>query len=79
VEAVIKDERRHMGFGENELGKRAAHDSRLRDRLRDVRAELEPLVLQSFEHTLETVGAPRVDASELANEYRATVARLGIA
>jgi 1,2-phenylacetyl-CoA epoxidase catalytic subunit len=76
---VIKDERRHMGFGENELGRRIAGDARLRERLRGVRAELEPLVLQSFEHTLEAVGAPRADAGELASEYRAAVARLGIA
>jgi hypothetical protein len=76
---VIKDERRHMGFGENELGRRVAGDARLRARLGEVRAELEPLVLESFAHTLEAVGAPRADASELANEYRAAVARLGIA
>jgi 1,2-phenylacetyl-CoA epoxidase catalytic subunit len=76
---VIKDERRHMGFGENELGRRAASEVRLRERLRSVRAELEPLVLESFEHTLEAVGAPREDASELAGEYRAAVERLGVA
>jgi 1,2-phenylacetyl-CoA epoxidase catalytic subunit len=76
---VIKDERRHMGFGENELGRRASLDARLRDRLRGVREELEPLVLQTFEHTLEAVGAPRAGGAELANEYRAAVARLGVA
>ena len=76
---VIKDERRHMGFGENELGRRIASDARLRERLRAVRAELEPLVLETFEHTLEAVGAPRSDGAELASEYRAAVARLGVA
>jgi 1,2-phenylacetyl-CoA epoxidase catalytic subunit len=76
---VVKDERRHLGFGENELGRRIAQDARLRAQLRDVRAELEPLVLQTFEHTLEAVGAPRAEAGELANDYRAAVARLGVA
>ena len=76
---VIKDERRHMGFGENELGRRVASDARLRERLRGVRAELEPLVIETFEHTLEAVDAPRADGSELADEYRAAVARLGVA
>ena len=42
-------------------------------------AELEPLVLETFEHTLEAVGAPRADGAELASEYRAAVARLGVA
>jgi 1,2-phenylacetyl-CoA epoxidase catalytic subunit len=76
---VIKDERRHMGFGENELGRRAANDPQLRVRLREVRAELEPLVLATFEHTLAAVGAPRAEGAELAGEYRAAVARLGVA
>jgi 1,2-phenylacetyl-CoA epoxidase catalytic subunit len=76
---IVKDERRHMGFGENELGRRAQADPRLRDRLRGVRAELEPLVLESFEHTLEAIGAPHASARELASEYRSAVARLGVA
>jgi 1,2-phenylacetyl-CoA epoxidase catalytic subunit len=76
---VIKDERRHMGFGENELGRGVMRNPRLRERLRDVRADLEPLVLATFEHTLEAVGAPRAEGSELANDYRAAVARLGLA
>jgi len=76
---VVKDERRHMGFGENELGRRAARDPKLRECLRGVRAELEPLVLQTFEHTLEAIGAPQSEGSELAGEYRAAVTRLGVA
>jgi 1,2-phenylacetyl-CoA epoxidase catalytic subunit len=76
---IIKDERRHMGFGENELGRRTQADARLRDRLRGVRAELEPLVLETFEHTLEAIGAPRAEGGELAGEYRSAVARLGVA
>lgn len=75
---IIKDERRHMGFGENELGRRVANDPQLRGRLRAVRAELEPLVLQSFEHTLEAIGASREEGDALAGEYRAAVARLGV-
>jgi 1,2-phenylacetyl-CoA epoxidase catalytic subunit len=79
LQGVIKDERRHMGFGENELGRRIARDDRLRAQLRGVRAELEPLVLQTFEQTLEAIGAPGADRAELARDYRAAVARLGVA
>jgi hypothetical protein len=49
---VIKDERRHMGFGENERGGGGALQGGRRAGLRGGRAEPAPLVLQTFEHTL---------------------------
>jgi hypothetical protein len=76
---VIKDERRHLGFGENELGRRLRRAPALRERLRAVRRELDPLVLASFERTLELLGTPAAERGELGRDYLAAVERLGVA
>ena len=76
---IIKDERRHIGFGENELGRRLARRPELRDPLRAVRSELDPLVLASFERTLAQLGTPESERGELGRDYLAAVGRLGIA
>ena len=76
---IIKDERRHIGFGENELGRRLAHAPEIRERLARVRRELDPLVLASFASTLERVGAPPEDSDELGRSYVEAVERLGFA
>jgi hypothetical protein len=75
---VISDERRHAGFGENDLGRSLAADPSGRARLRSVRAELDPMVLGVFEAALADVGAPSEASSQLANEYLLTVERLGL-
>ena len=74
---IIKDERRHMGFGENELGRRLADTPHIRARLKEVKKELDPLVLDTFEDTLEQVGVERKDRPELGRRYLASVERLG--
>jgi 1,2-phenylacetyl-CoA epoxidase catalytic subunit len=76
---IIKDERRHVGFGENTIGRRLAQDSSLRTRLRTVRQELDPLVLASFTRTVDALGAPASDRGELGRDYLSAVSRLGIA
>jgi len=76
---VIKDERRHMGFGENELGRRLRADPELRRRLERVRRELDPLVLESFADTAREIGVPAGQREELGRSYLAAVARLGFA
>lgn len=76
---IIKDERRHLGFGENELGRRLARDPALRSRLRPIREELDTLVLESFEHTMRLLEAPAAERSELGRDYLAAVERLGFA
>ncbi len=48
LSGVIKDERRHLGFGENDIGRRLADAPHLRSRLREVKRELDPLVLDTF-------------------------------
>jgi 1,2-phenylacetyl-CoA epoxidase catalytic subunit len=74
---IIKDERRHIGFGENELGRRLKQEPELRRRLAAVRGELDQLVISSFEETMERIDAPRGDRAELGRSYLGAVARLG--
>ena len=76
---IIKDERRHIGFGENELGRRIAARPALRAALRRVRAELDPLVLDTFAETLAGLGTPASERTDLARDYLAAVGRLGCA
>jgi 1,2-phenylacetyl-CoA epoxidase catalytic subunit len=76
---IIKDERRHIGFGENELGRRLRRAGDLRQRLARVRQELDPLVLACFEETLQEVGAPRTEQVDLGRSYVQAVTRLGFA
>jgi 1,2-phenylacetyl-CoA epoxidase catalytic subunit len=77
LEGIIKDERRHMGFGENDLGRRLQVAPHTRSRLANVRRELDPLVLDTFEQTLDQVGVPRQERPELGRRYLASVERLG--
>ena len=74
---IIKDERRHMGFGENELGRRIADTPHIRARLQAVKRELDPLVLDTFEDTLDQVGVARGERPELGRRYFASIERLG--
>jgi len=77
LEGIIKDERRHMGFGENELGRRLAETPHVRSRLDRVKSELDHLVLETFSETLGELGLPRDEQPELGRSYLAAVERLG--
>jgi 1,2-phenylacetyl-CoA epoxidase catalytic subunit len=77
LSGIIKDERRHIGFGENELGRRMKEAPLTRERLSVVREELDALVLRSFQETLEAIGAPADERSELGRQYLQAVERLG--
>lgn len=79
LEGIVVDERRHMGFGENDLGRRIAATPHLRARLGEIRRELDGMVLESFEKTLDTLGLARSQRPELGRRYLATVERLGFA
>lgn len=79
LEGIIKDERRHMGFGENELGRRVQEAPYTRDRLAVIRQELDGLVLQSFQEAMEAAGTPRAQHAELGRSYLEAVERLGFA
>ncbi len=75
---VISDERRHAGFGENDLGRSLALDPSGRGRLREIRTDLDAMVLGVFEAALADVGAPAGGSSQLAGEYLDTIERLGL-
>jgi 1,2-phenylacetyl-CoA epoxidase catalytic subunit len=76
---IVKDERRHIGFGENELGRQLRRAPELRRRLAGVRDELDRLVISAFEETMQRIGAPPDERAELGRSYRGAVARLGFA
>lgn len=79
LQGIIKDERRHIGFGENELGRRLQEAPFTRDRLSALRQELDALVLRSFRETLEEIGTPRAERPEIGRQYLQAVERLGFA
>ena len=79
LEGIIKDERRHIGFGENELGRRIQDAPHTRNRLSVIRGELDALVLQSFQEAMRDAGASREERSELSRSYLRAVERLGFA
>jgi 1,2-phenylacetyl-CoA epoxidase catalytic subunit len=77
LSAIVKDERRHIGFGENELGRRLKEAPYARERIEAVRQEMDGLVLRSFEETMDAIGAPRAERADLGRQYRGAVERLG--
>jgi 1,2-phenylacetyl-CoA epoxidase catalytic subunit len=76
---IIKDERRHIGFGENELGRRLRHTPHIRARLEEVKKQMNPLVLESFEETSREIGVPASERPQLGRSYLEAVGRLRLA
>lgn len=79
LRGIVKDERRHIGFGENELGRRLKVSPHVRARLAAVRHELDPLVLASCDETMAQLGTPPAERPEIGRSYLAAVHRLGFA
>jgi 1,2-phenylacetyl-CoA epoxidase catalytic subunit len=79
LQGIIKDERRHIGFGENELGRRLAVAPHIRARLGRVKSELDHLVLDSLEETMLSIAAPQDERHRLSRAYLESVERLGFA
>ena len=77
LEGIIKDERRHIGFGENELGRTLARSPHIRARLGQVRNQLDHLVLDMLETTAREIGVDRHEQERLGRTYRESVERLG--
>lgn len=77
LQGVIRDERRHMGFGENELGRRLAAAPHIRSRLGQTKKELDHLVLDALEETTRLIGLPRDEHERLGRLYLGSVERLG--
>lgn len=77
LQGVIKDERRHVGFGENELGRRLAGAPHIRARIGQVKKELDHLVLDTLEETMKHIGIERGEQDRLGRAYLESVDRLG--
>ena len=77
LEGIVSDERRHMGFGENDLGRRLLHAPQAKPRLERIKRELDTLVLDTFEETMGQLGLDRETRPNLAADYLNAVARLG--
>jgi ferritin-like protein len=76
LERILRDERRHIGFGENELGRLLKQDPKRRFRLATVKAELDALVLSTFEETLDELRIPRSERPQLGRDYLQAARRL---
>jgi len=77
LQGIVKDERRHIGFGENELGRRLRESPHRRARIAEVKRDLDALVLETFEEILRDLGLPAAERPDLGRGYLAAVARLG--
>jgi 1,2-phenylacetyl-CoA epoxidase catalytic subunit len=78
LEGVIRDERRHMGFGENTLGSALHRTPELRGRLTALRRVLDSMVLATFEDSVSALGLPADERPQLGRDYLAVVERLGL-
>jgi hypothetical protein len=74
---IVSDERRHMGFGENDLGRRLLAAPHSHERLGKIKRELDTLVLDTLSETMGELGMPAAERPDLAGDYLAAVARLG--
>ncbi len=78
LDGVIKDERRHLGFGENDLGRELHRDPAVRDRLTSVRHDLDRLVLATFASAQAEAGVPADGRADLGRDYLQAIERLGL-
>ena len=79
LDGIVKDERRHIGFGENELGRRLRTAPAKRVRIREFRQELDSLVLDTLRDTVRHLGLDRAEEQDLGRMYTEAVTRLGLA
>ncbi|HEY2385510.1 MAG TPA: long-chain fatty aldehyde decarbonylase [Candidatus Binatia bacterium] len=79
LRGIIKDERRHIGFGENELGRRLASAPHIRARIGQIKRELDHLVLDALEETARHIGLDRPEHERVGRAYLESVERLGFA
>ena len=78
LQGIVKDERRHIGFGENEVGRRLRADPGIAPRLRAVKADLDHLVLRALEETSRSIGVDAAEQQALGRMYLDSVQRLGL-
>jgi len=78
LERILKDERRHIGFGENEIGRRLRADPKRRVWLSTIRKDLDRLVLETLESTQSELQIPADERWQLGRDYLEAVERLGL-
>jgi hypothetical protein len=78
LQGIVKDERRHIGFGENELGRRLRESPHRRARIGEVKRDLDALVIETFAETVRDIGIPASERPDLGRAYLAAVNRLGL-
>lgn len=78
LERILRDERRHLGFGENEIARRIRERPEKALEIGTVKQELEALVLDTFEHAARELGLPASESPRLGRAYLAATERLGI-
>ena len=77
LRGIVSDERRHMGFGENDLGRRLLNAPHTHERLSRIKRDLDGLVLNTFRETMDDLAIDREQRPDLGGDYLAAVARLG--
>jgi hypothetical protein len=77
LQGIVKDERRHMGFGENDLGRRLLIAPHVQDRLSHIKRDLDVLVFSTFRETIRELEGPEISYEALEQDYLGAVARLG--
>ncbi len=75
---IVKDERRHIGFGENEVGRRLRAAPHARARLGQVKRELDHLVLDTLEETMRELAIATAERERLERSYMEATRRLGL-
>lgn len=77
LERVLRDERRHIGFGENELGRRLRIDPSRAPWIQLVKNELEGFVMKTFEHISRELQISKDIELQIGRDYQEAVKRLG--
>ena len=78
LQGIVKDERRHIGFGENELGRRMIAAPHIRARLGQVKREMDHLVLDTLDKTMRDIGVAADERQHVGRTYLETAERLGL-
>lgn len=77
LERILRDERRHIGFGENEIARRLRGDPKRRTWIATVKRELDSLAIRTFEDALDDLDVPRSERPPIGRRYRESIDRLG--
>lgn len=77
LSGIVKDERRHMGFGENDLGRRIQQQPHIKKRLDKIKKDLDKMIFSVFDDVLDSLEIPSVEKPDLKHKYLGAVHRLG--